>query len=174
MSCITEILKKKGDQEFLSIPSKKQPEQDRGIVIEGGGHYKGYEYLITFNDMGFRCGYVAITQDHPDYSFNEEHRYPDYSVHGGVTFFDESHLAESILGHSCTDKWIGFDAGHAWDVHDIDCALKYFPNLRPTQRDHIETMNRIGRMDGSCVLRTKEYMEQECKNLIDQIIEKAA
>lgn len=168
MSCITEILKIKGDSEFLPVSREGYSAE---VVIEGGGNYKGFEYLITFTDNGFRCGYVAVPEGHPAYV--DKGDYPDYSVHGGITFFDEPHLAEEILGHTCTDKWLGFDAGHSGDLHDLDASLKYFPNLRPIRREHIETMNRIMGMDGHhgyTALRTKEYMEQECKDLIDQLI----
>jgi hypothetical protein len=168
MSCITEILNKKGDSEILPV------ERDgfhREVVIEGGGHYKGFEYLITFTDNGFRCGYVAVPEGHPAFKDNGID-YPEFSVHGGITFFEESHLAEAILGHTCTDKWLGFDAGHGGDMMDGEAAIKYFPNLRPIQKQHIEEMNRILGMAHHypSAVRTKNYMEKECKSLIEQLI----
>jgi|ERR1041385_95645 hypothetical protein len=164
MSCISEILKVKGDKEFLRVGDE--------IVIEDGGNYKGYEYLITFSTNGFRCGYVAIDTNHPTYHDSSD--YPDYSVHGGITFFDKSHLAESILGHTCTDKWLGFNAGHSCDLSDIDSVNKYFPTLRMMKLLYLkkinETLCKNIFFDSS--IRTKEYMIDECKKLIDQLIEK--
>ena len=129
MSCIPRILELKGDKEFLAVPTKT--EIMRGVIIEDGGHYKGYDYLITFNDMGFRCGYVAISPDHPfynknltGYSDNEEDFLID--VHGGITFFEKHSMAELLVKHPCEDKWIGFDCGHAGDLMDLETALKIF------------------------------------------------
>lgn len=167
MSCITEILKMKGDADFLPVPRATYSD----VVVEGGGNYKGYEYIITFTDNGFRCGYVAVPESHPCHKNNTD--YPSYSVHGGVTFFEESHLSQSLLGHRCTDKWLGFDAGHSCDIHDLEASLKYFPNLNPVKREYIEEMNRIMGMGhySYVKLRNKEYMVYQCKQLIDQLIE---
>lgn len=169
MSCIPKILELKGDKEFLIVPT-------RSIAIEGGGHYRGYDYLITFQDMGFRCGYVALPPNHPVNKSETEYLSDiELEVHGGVTFFAENHLSSQFFGNeACLDKWVGFDAGHAWDISDLECAKKYFPDLRSIQMEHIENRSMNDRWgDGShCELRTKEYMEQECKDLIDQLIEK--
>lgn len=188
MSCITEILAIKGDKEILPIRSKKHPKEMRGNVVEGGGHYKDYEFLVTFNDMGFRCGYVAVPEDHPAY--NHADSYPDYDVHGGVTFYDKSHIAELILGHTCTDKWIGFDCGHAGDFNDLEQAKKYFGDenrilrgikisqeiketvLKNMERDfpgYIETKNSPD-YPWKEHKRPKEYVIKECKKLIRQLI----
>lgn len=63
MSCITEILKVKGDKDFIVSGE---------IAIEGGGTYKDYEYIITFTSSGHRCGYVAIPESHSLYKFYKE------------------------------------------------------------------------------------------------------
>src|ERR1700691_3384773 len=111
MSCIPKLLELKGDKEFLPVHDN--------IVIEGGGKYKDYDYLITFVDYGHRCGYVAIPPLHPVY--NDKSDYPHFSVHGGITFFEESRFAEELLNHKCADKWIGFDACHGDDRKDMAC-----------------------------------------------------
>lgn len=160
MGCITKILELKGDKEFLLIPETRAE-----IAIEDGGNYKGYEYLITFNERAFRCGYVAIPPSHPTYNF--EGNYPDFSVHGGVSFFDKPHLLKEI---NCDDKWIGFDAHHSGDLLDIDCQKKYFPGIREAIISYSEEFNEIYSKSFSTI-KSKEYMIQECKNLIDQLID---
>lgn len=158
MSCITEILKKKGNEEYLRCGTD--------TVIESGGIYKGYEYLITFRDIGFRCGYVAISTDHPLHKFNNEN-YDDLPVdcHGGVTFFEESHLTQKLLGFKCADKWIGFDAGHAGDAHDVFLMLKLWPETKSLadiyKRFHCQEDE----------IRTNQYMTKECKKVINQLIQ---
>lgn len=163
MSCITEILKIKGDREYIL---------NGEIAIEGGGNYKDYEYLITFTDRGHRCGYVAISETHPLYKFHDpKYNYPDLKVHGGVTYFYESRFEDLLGGHKCTDKWIGFDAGHCYDLEDMETAKKYFGETRwvkfRKENPAIIYMNNSEH-------RSFEYMQQQCKNLIDQLIDKAA
>lgn len=170
MSCISEILKIKGDKEFIPIPYKEN-EWHHEIVIEGGGNYKEYEYLITFNDMGFRCAYVGIPESHPIYTFhNEEYNYPNFDVHGGITFFDDNNITKKLFGIHCTDKWIGFDAGHYYDISDFECTKKYFPTLRKSKLDYVIGMSHLleRHITGSAI-RSFNYMEEECKKLIDQL-----
>lgn len=162
MSCITEILKRKADLPFILSPGKR-------VAIEGGGTYKSYEYLITFADMGHRCGYVAISPNLPDYK--DESDYPDYDVHGGITFFDKAHLAESILGHSCEDKWLGFDCGHYNDLPDIECMKSYFNPISEYSLEYAISRH-TNLLHANSEVRSKEYVEEQCKLLIEQLIVK--
>ena len=74
--------------------------RNKGIVIEGGGLYRDYEFLITFTELGHRCGYVAINPNHPCYKKNLVMSSDfDLSVHGGITFHAEDHGAKSILSN---------------------------------------------------------------------------
>lgn len=168
MSCISEVLKIKGNKEFMPFP------ESTGLVIEGGGEHKGYEYLITFTEMGHRCGYVAINPDHPCYKKDLVSNGDfDVSVHGGVTFHREEHAIKKMLKHPCSDEWIGFDAAHYNDRACIRTAEKYFGSEN-TFIKHAKTSDFYMKPDffGDIVIhRTFEYMEQECKNLIDQLIE---
>lgn len=155
MTCIAKLLELKGDKDFILSPKNKD------VAIEGGGSYKGYDYLITLNDFGIRCGYVAIPKTHGLYNSDED--YPDYCVHGGVTFFGEPHLIES----DCGDKWIGFDAAHAYDAHDLKKIEQYFGEQNESfrfmmSRDYYTACNDP--------VRDFDYMETECRNLIDQLI----
>jgi len=77
MGSITKLLE--SGQEFTN--SKKF------AAVEGGGVYKGYEYLVTLTSMGIRCGYVAISKKHPLYA-KEMGAVEELEVHGGVTFYD--------------------------------------------------------------------------------------
>lgn len=156
MTCISEILKLKGNKEFLMI--------NLDGVAEDGGIYKGYEYLVTFNDMGFRCGYVSINKENKVYDLCLYDDLPDFNVHGGVTFFDTSDciLDESLIKNSCADKWIGFDAYHYGDKSDINLAIKLFSNSNDYLLKNISIYGEI---------RSKEYMVEQCKELIDQLVE---
>ena len=75
-----------------------------------------------------------------------------FDVHGGITF---SGKLRDINGW-----WIGFDCAHSGDAKDTSIMDERHRELE--EKYHLN-------FDGD-IVRTKEYVEQECKNLIDQII----
>jgi hypothetical protein len=161
MSCIPKILSLKGDKEFIV---------DGEIAIEGGGNYKGYDFLITFVSYGHRCGYVAVPSNHAICNKKYEHRYPDLNVHGGITYFDKSRFEELIDSPVCDDKWIGFDAGHYYDLQDIEQSEKYFGEIEWVK---FRKNNPMPIDEKIAKHRSYKYMVKNCKNLIDQLIERS-
>jgi hypothetical protein len=155
MSCITELLKMKGDKKYLFHPDNTPY---NGIAIENGGTFKNYEYLITFTGTGTRCGYVAIPENNAK-KINEN----NFRVHGGITFFENSHPFKDLLPIKCTDFWLGFDAGHGWDLKDTKLLKKLFPDSYVL--DIPKFFFRGGEKVRSCA-----YMVNECRKLINQII----
>lgn len=146
MGCITKLLESGAKTVGANNPT----------IVEGGGFYNGYEYLTVFNDLGFRCGYVAISKNHPLYTA-EDDRISELAMHGGCTYFD-AQLTDS----DCSDKWIGFDCGHFLDENDMEALAEHFPKKAEIYK------NIIAR--GSGVVRTAEYVAQECKGIIDQLV----
>ncbi len=184
MSCITEILKLKGEQPAL-LPVDKDGKP--WIAVEGGGTYKNHEYLIVLTTMGHRCGYVAVPAGHKlDYVKSEKRKMPgsdreythydyDYDIecHGGVTFCKREHDLKDLLTVPCNDLWLGFDCAHAWDARDYDALEKYFGKDCDTLKfyNQYPEHKRIGLNE---TVKTYGYVELECKSMIDQLIEKAA
>jgi len=157
--------------------------------IEVNEKYKGYEYLVYATPMGHRCGYVKIPKKHYLYGksyyeqlnikFSEIAKQPTgkrnfitflcnsnlkpednismdllFDVHGGITFSGKGTSAE----FNKRGWWIGFDCAHSEDKPDyklMDTEYKKF--YKYFEASHGE-------------IRSREYVEQECKNLIDQII----
>ncbi len=156
MSCITELLKLKGDKEFLPV--------DSHCVVEGGGIYNGYEYLITFTNVGSRCGYVAVPSNFAsDFHIN---------CHGGITFRDTDHAAKDLLPVRCNDVWLGFDAGHLSDKCDIEKSRYYFGDFDHDKYLMLDTLNRMQEsLPGKSTHKTYEFMENQCKGIIDQLVE---
>ncbi len=160
MSCITQLLEMKGDKPFLKFSPH--------AVIEGGGNYKDYEYLITFTNLGHRCGYVALKQkdveklekdrDDPDYY------YPDLDCHGGITFYSSDHDAKDLLPISCSDHWVGFDCGHYKDKDDKELTIKYFGKSLRNQ-DHFDFQNNFPEI----TIKSYEFVEEQCKLIINQL-----
>lgn len=163
MSCITQILKLKGDEPFMKY--------DDSTVVEGGGIYKGYEYLIIFVSYGHRCGYVALKEPETERFLKEKgedkYYYPDLDCHGDVTFFEKTHRLKSLLPIPCDDFWIGFDAAHCWDKPCVKTIEKYFGNT-----DYLKFKKENAWMDihdDDAAHRSYKYMELECLKVIDQL-----
>jgi len=116
------------------------------------GEHEGFEWVVTHNGLGSRCGYVRVPPGHPWHgevmeSWDESH--PD--VHGGITFTDPDVPCDA----PGEDKhwWLGFDCAHAGDAPDPDLPGRMS----------------LYRMDED-VIRTQEYVEAECRSLCEQAL----
>jgi len=158
MSCITKLLEIKGDKDILPIHEQ--------CVIEGGGNYKGFEFLITFTSHGTRCGYVAI----PD-GFGGS--LSSIYCHGGVTFEGRDHGAKDLLPIPCNDTWIGFDCAHYGDSNDLELAKKYFGGGRRFDilMEIHKDVEALEVTDPFFSHKTYEFVEKECQYIIDQLVE---
>ena len=158
--------------------------------IEVNKKHKGYEYLVYAVPQGHRCGYVKIPSKHFLYrkkysatlkkvSIEKDMKntqigkrgiidifcaglsdHPSISlffdVHGGITWSDWG----KNNSFSKPGWWLGFDCAHSGDAKDYD--------LMDERQRKIYEDYPLGFNDG--IVRSKVYTEQECKNLIDQII----
>ena len=124
------------------------------------GEHAGFEWEVTNNGIGYRCGYVRVPAGHPwhgkDYDAIEP--YPD--VHGGLTFA----APDSDCGKGGEDNawWVGFDCAHCGDAKDLDL-------LTPEQRRYEEELNRRypSRL-GYDTIKTADYVAAECRRLAEQ------
>jgi len=124
-------------------------------IRELSGKYKDYEYVIMFIPLGFRCGYVKLPEDNVYFGKSCENIPID--CHGGLTF------AASYLGHDTEDSWwIGFDCGHANDACDAKAYRAYYGK---------EIAGILQYYNDPSSIKSREFCEQECKNIIDQLIE---
>ena len=134
---------------------------NRPELVISEGEYLGFEWVTVRNTMGFRCGYVKVDKGHPWYGL----RYDDVDadVHGGITFAEE----DVPCGKGEDDGyWVGFDCGHICDKPDP--LLMDEANLFMQDR-----FNKMGlNMYQSGVIRTQEYVENECKRLAVQAYQK--
>jgi hypothetical protein len=116
------------------------------------GMEAGYEWEVTSNRLGYRCGYVRVPPGHPwhgkDYSSIEP--YPE--VHGGLTFSE----ADTDCGKGGDDNawWLGFDCAHHMDAPDPE-----LPGSEQMLRYGIPTYGTI---------KTTSYVEAECRSLARQ------
>jgi len=83
-------------------------------ILERGNHI-GYEWVVTWGSVGFRCGYVRVGPGHP---WHGQH-YSDIQnvrVHGGLTFAEPDEPCGK--GKEDDGYWVGFDCGHTYDSPD--------------------------------------------------------
>jgi hypothetical protein len=118
-----------------------------GDVLAKGEH-AGFEWVVTNNGMGYRCGYVKVTPGHPWYGKG----YDDVPAecHGGLTFADADVACDR--GGSDDGWWLGFDCAHGYDLPD--------PAL-PGCRERLP-------MFGAEAVRDQAYAEAECRSLCEQ------
>ena len=168
-------------------------------IVEQEFEHAGYKCVVTFNAMGHRCGYVGISKNHhlygKDYSDYLDIKKKDiegkevsgafpflgalidkdervrieayFTCHGGITYAGggehSSYPIESDLW------WFGFDCAHYYDAKDLRLAYERFPNYRESLAMQIEYEDRF-HIDGS-IIRTEEYVADECKKLAEQLKE---
>jgi hypothetical protein len=116
--------------------------------------FKDYEYAITFNDMGYRCGYVKLLPGHPWYGKDYQKIWA--RAHGGLTF-SEADLPCDKAGAD-DGWWIGFDCGHRFDAPAPDLLKlpRWISPLAVIRRE--------------ATIRTTDYVRANIQSLIDQAI----
>ncbi|MGE5634415.1 MAG: hypothetical protein ACM3VV_04235 [Deltaproteobacteria bacterium] len=136
--------------------------------------YNGYKCLIlrnSFTSSGHLNGYVLVPRGHILYGkdYNDIEKKYEINIHGGLTYSDFGHFIGEYFPSFATDinnkeedkeeYWlIGFDTAHAYDMQ----PLQYV-------RDP-ELIDRFGMLFESETYKDMEYVTNECKNLVDQII----
>lgn len=137
---------------FGSGPWDNEPDR-----VEWRDEKTGLDCLILRNGLGALCGYVAVRPGHPWHGKG----YDDVpaEVHGGLTYADACHGRICHVprpGEPDNVWWLGFDAGHAWD-------------LVPSMTHWRRLMPKLASLDDSETYRTVEYMRAECERLARQV-----
>jgi len=124
------------------------------------GVHEGFEWEVTSNGIGYRCGYVRVPAGHPWHGkdYDSVQPYPD--VHGGLTFGEP----DTDCGKGGEDDawWLGFDCAHAGDAPDPACMDRYPDGGKRTLE--ISAMYPIS----GEVVRDTAYVMAECVRLAEQ------
>jgi hypothetical protein len=128
-------------------------------LLEKGIH-EGFEWEVTSNGIGYRCGYVRIPGGHPWHGKHYDNVEPYPDVHGGLTFAQPD--TDCGTGGEDNAWWLGFDCAHAGDAAD-DACMDGYPDGGKRVRE-IEDMYPI-RGD---TIKTTSYAVSECQRLADQ------
>ena len=84
-------------------------------------------------------------------------------IHGGITYADGGENSHHPIDSDMW--WLGFDCGHAGDCPDYDLLEELFGDNEMVKH----------RLEDRWIyeeypVRDLEYVQQECRNLVDQII----
>lgn len=126
-------------------------------VVEKQFEYKGHDCICIFNVFGVRCGYVSVDDDK---DYNEY----DIDCHCGVSF-GASRLPNEY--NPKNTRYIGFDCGHICDGQDYEQAKKY--GLIDEKNYNILIEKDILSPTFLQPIRSLEYVENECKKIVDQL-----
>lgn len=133
------------------------------------GEHKGHEWVVVSNHMGIRCGYVRVGPGHPLYGKGYDEVYDcgfdGGNVHGGLTFSE----ADVSCGKGGADDgwWFGFDCGHYQDAPDPELVDRF---ADPVTAAYLKSFP----LSGEGVVRTQEYVEDECRKLAESFLLYAA
>ncbi len=122
-------------------------------VLLAKGEAYGFQWEVTRNRTGHRCGYVRVPPGHPWHGKDYDSVDPYPEVHGGLTFSE----ADTDCGKGGADNawWVGFDCAHLGDAPDPDLPGS-------------EHMLRAGLSVDWGTVKTTEYVSEECRNLARQ------
>ena len=137
------------------------------IYLEEVFDYKGYKCACVFNAGGYRCGYVAVDESHPYYKMDYTDNGPnEVMCHWGLTYSGEGrHFYDDF-----DDLWwFGFDCGHCEDGMDCDTALRYGLISGVEYNVGMEMQEALN-MDENVTVKTKEFVEENCKMIVEQLI----
>ena len=137
--------------------------------VEREFKHAGYKCVVTFGDIGYRCGYVGVPKGSKLYGKNCEKL--DFDVHGGLTYSGGGKNSDYPIKSDLW--WLGFDCAHGGDGKELKRAWELFPEKRGQIQIQIQIEKEIFGEEGNTedVVRSEEYVTEECKRLAEQIRE---
>jgi hypothetical protein len=124
------------------------------------GEMLGFEYIITHNGGGARCGYIKVNQGHPWHGRDFAHI--ACTVHGSLTFSEQEREGSGW--------WVGFDFAHPFDQPDPD--LPY--NSEIYKKERFSFSERLNENRIPTHLWTQDEARNECMVVAVQAAKAAA
>lgn len=151
-------------------------------IIEKRTTFKGWQYVITFTNIGHRCGYILFPKH---IKFNEKfnlniNKLSDKYIYwenldnkldipGGLTFLDYQNL--DLNDPNKYEFFMGWDYIHSWNRPNYNQAIKYFPEIK----DQIEQLRQLNspiyKDEYEKFYAEKNDVEKDCKNIINFIVD---
>ena len=130
-------------------------------LIEKQFDYLGYQCVITFTEIGYRCGYVAIPKDSKFYNrtfadINDEKILTIPLSYAGETF-----------PMNDGNYWLGFTCDKKGDKPDTDRVRQIWGDKAMVLT--FLNMNKINILPKDGVIRTTEYVQDKLERLVLEI-----
>lgn len=132
-------------------------------INEVVSNYRDIDYITKLFEDGHRTGYVRLNQEQYETIKKQYEENLDTCIdcYGGVTFIEE--VNDSL--YLPDGYWVGFDTAHCDDAPDLEKVKEIFPNQNEEMRKiYFMMVNHGG------VIKTKQFVEDECKYIIDQLL----
>ena len=126
-------------------------------VLARGTHV-GFQWVVTHNGDGYRCGYVQVPAGHPWHGIEEYSALDGVDVHGGVTFLEADVPCDAAGADDAW--WVGFDCAHGGDAQD--------PALPRTGSVLHDPVMLALDLLLKRVVRSQKYVEGQCIALCEQ------
>ena len=130
--------------------------------LESKFEYRGMKCVVLGQRMGHRCGYVKI--DNPTEEMVNEPYNLDLLVHGGITYGKYSNHYPVETKES--SFWLGFDCAHYRDGKDMDLIKEL-----ASKEEYNYMLKKEQEFPLEGIIRTIEYVEQELRFLVDQLLD---
>ena len=140
----------------------------RRYIVEREFEHAGYKCVVVFQSLGHRCGYVGIPSTHSLYGEDYD-TCSHLSCHGGLTYADGGQESEYPVAGDLW--WFGFDCAHYGDGKDLKSAYEKFPEERTSIAHTMKVEQMFPEVSKGDVLRTEEYVADQCKRLAEQLKE---
>jgi hypothetical protein len=121
----------------------------RPDLLLAKGVHLGFEWEVTHNEAGHRCGYVRLPKGHPAYGCSDWL----VEVHGGLNFGERDY--DCGKGGEDDGWWVGFHCAYWTDLPD--------PELPNGKR----MMELNGPYPKYAAVRTTEYVTKECQKVCE-------
>lgn len=127
--------------------------------------HKGYPCVILFMPMGYRCGYVGILPKHKYYNVDFDNI--PINCHCGLTY-----SSSDLHWQNEENIWrIGFDCGHCCDGFDTEKVKELYAKDENVMSQFAVMQDYYKIQNESSPVRSLEYVEEECKKIVEQLIE---
>lgn len=145
-----------------------------GVGHEEWYHYKDYICVIKRQFSGNWCGYVHVPMTSPFFKKVKEAENDwdiEIEVHGSITYSGKT-LPWEKKGPK-KGLWIGFDTSHSDDIWPLyEAQMEFMKEKLP---DIIKDLNKItGEIREMFPMiktyKTLQFVRDECKSMIDQIV----
>ena len=117
------------------------------------GTHEGFEWIVTNNGSGYRCGYVRVPKGHPWHGKGYMDEGFDPDVYCGITFAQPDLPCDKAGEDDAW--WLGFDCAHGGDDPDPELPGSDAPWSKALKLE-----------DGTP--RSQEFAESNCLSLCEQ------